>query len=252
MRLRCLRFVYHFCAARRLDLPQNRETFMDLPDMIDGSRIARRLERRMRSSISQLDDTRGGARLSRAAWRSIMDACVQTRSGHITSDYGPWLSKSRSMSCRHSDRREEQTVITDSAESAPEYGRRAHLSHSLPEEASSKVLRLGMIVRYVQSVKYYGLFTAETGHRRCGRLSQWFERMEKVLSHKTVTNDIAYAMTWTDLKKKMTTNIVRGRKSRAVDADCGNLKVKTGTECGSFYNSTSSRNIALLCDRDVP
>ncbi|GJZ26812.1 hypothetical protein Tco_0571065 [Tanacetum coccineum] len=47
-----------------------------------------------------------------------------------------------------------------------------------------------------------------TGTEGVVKLTQWFERMETVFRisncTETVGHDVAYAMTWTDLKKKMT------------------------------------------------
>ncbi|GJT73299.1 putative reverse transcriptase domain-containing protein [Tanacetum coccineum] len=108
-------------------------------------------------------------------------------------------------------------------------------------------------------------------------LTQWFERMETMFrisnctvenqvkfatctlmgialtwwnSHvRTVTNDVAYAMTWTDLKKKMTLNIRPidlGIKSNKIEAEMWNLKVK-GTDVVAY--NQRFQDLALLCDR---
>ncbi|GJT54911.1 putative reverse transcriptase domain-containing protein [Tanacetum coccineum] len=83
-------------------------------------------------------------------------------------------------------------------------------------------------------------------------LTQWFERMETVFrisncivenqvkfatctlmgtaltwwnSHaRTVTNDVAYAMTWSDLKKKMTTKYCPRNEIKKIEAEMWNLK----------------------------
>ncbi|GJR42978.1 reverse transcriptase domain-containing protein [Tanacetum coccineum] len=83
-------------------------------------------------------------------------------------------------------------------------------------------------------------------------LTQWFERMETVFhisnctvenqvkfatctlmgisltwwnSHgRTVTNEVAYAMTWTDLKKKMTTKYCPRNEIKKIEAEMWNLK----------------------------
>ncbi|GJV00283.1 putative reverse transcriptase domain-containing protein [Tanacetum coccineum] len=88
-------------------------------------------------------------------------------------------------------------------------------------------------------------------------LTQWFERMETVFrisnctvenqvkfatctlmgialtwwnSHaRTVTNDVAYAMTWIDLKKKMITKYCPRNEIKKIEAELWNLKVK-GTD----------------------
>ncbi|GJV69867.1 reverse transcriptase domain-containing protein [Tanacetum coccineum] len=43
---------------------------------------------------------------------------------------------------------------------------------------------------------------------------------------RTVTNDVAYAMTWTDLKKKMTTKYYPRNEIKKIEAELWNLKVK--------------------------
>ncbi|GJY04105.1 reverse transcriptase domain-containing protein [Tanacetum coccineum] len=108
-------------------------------------------------------------------------------------------------------------------------------------------------------------------------LTQWFERMETVFrisnctvenqvkfatctlmgialtwwnSHvRTVTNDVAYAMTWTDLKKKMTTKYCPRNEIKKIEAEMWNLKVK-GTDVVAY--NQHFQELALLCDRMFP
>ncbi|GJY49889.1 putative reverse transcriptase domain-containing protein [Tanacetum coccineum] len=108
-------------------------------------------------------------------------------------------------------------------------------------------------------------------------LTQWFERMETVFrisnctvenqvkfatctlmgialtwwnSHvRTVTNDVAYAMTWTDLKKKMTTKYCPRNEIKKIEAELWNLKVKCTDVVA--YNQRFQK-LALLCDRMFP
>ncbi|GJR27736.1 putative reverse transcriptase domain-containing protein [Tanacetum coccineum] len=108
-------------------------------------------------------------------------------------------------------------------------------------------------------------------------LTQWFERMETVFrisnctvdnqvkfatctlmgialtwwnSHaRTVTNEVAYAMTWTDLKKKMTTKYCPRNEIKKVEAELWNLKVK-GTDVVAY--NQRFQELALLCDRMFP
>ncbi|GJS91057.1 putative reverse transcriptase domain-containing protein [Tanacetum coccineum] len=65
----------------------------------------------------------------------------------------------------------------------------------------------------------------------------------------TVTNDIAYAMTWTDLKKKMTTKYCPRNEIKKVEAELWNLKVK-GTDVVAY--NQRFQELALLCDRMFP
>ncbi|GJS02292.1 putative reverse transcriptase domain-containing protein [Tanacetum coccineum] len=108
-------------------------------------------------------------------------------------------------------------------------------------------------------------------------LTQWFERMETVFrisnctvenqmkfstftlmgtaltwwnSHaRTVTNEVAYAMTWSDLKKKMTTKYCPRNEIKKIEAELWNLKVK-GTDVVAY--NQRFQELALLCDRMFP
>ncbi|GKF06324.1 reverse transcriptase domain-containing protein, partial [Tanacetum coccineum] len=71
-------------------------------------------------------------------------------------------------------------------------------------------------------------------------LTQWFE--------KTVTND-AYAMTWSDLKKKMTTKYCPRNEIKKIEAELWNLKVQ-GTDVVAY--NQCFQELALLCDRLFP
>ncbi|GKA51431.1 reverse transcriptase domain-containing protein [Tanacetum coccineum] len=107
------------------------------------------------------------------------------------------------------------------------------------------------------------------------KLTQWFERMETVFrisnctvenqikfstctllgvaltwwnSHvRTVGHDVAYAMTWTDLKKKMTDKYCPRSEIKKLEVELWNLKVK-GTDVLSY----NQRFLALLCVRMFP
>ncbi|GJX76248.1 putative reverse transcriptase domain-containing protein [Tanacetum coccineum] len=108
-------------------------------------------------------------------------------------------------------------------------------------------------------------------------LTQWFERMETVFrisncivenqvkfatctlmgtaltwwnSHaRTVTNEVAYAMTWSDLKKKMTTKYCPRNEIKKIEAELWNLKVQ-GTDVVAY--NQRFQELALLCDRMFP
>ncbi|GJW78558.1 putative reverse transcriptase domain-containing protein [Tanacetum coccineum] len=108
-------------------------------------------------------------------------------------------------------------------------------------------------------------------------LTQWFERMETVFrisncivenqvkfatctlmgtaltwwnSHaRTVTNDVAYAMTWSDLKKKMTTKYCPRNEIKKIEAEMWNLKVQ-GTDVVAY--NQRFQELALLCNRMFP
>ncbi|GKB33985.1 reverse transcriptase domain-containing protein [Tanacetum coccineum] len=108
-------------------------------------------------------------------------------------------------------------------------------------------------------------------------LTQWFERMETVFrisncsvenqikfstctllagaltwwnSHVlTVSHDVAYAMTWADLRKKMTDKYCPRNKMKKLEAELWNLKVKGTDVIG--YNQRF-QELALLCVRMFP
>ncbi|GJR71941.1 putative reverse transcriptase domain-containing protein [Tanacetum coccineum] len=80
-------------------------------------------------------------------------------------------------------------------------------------------------------------------------LIQWFEKMEIVLSISncsTVGHDVAYTMTWTDLKKKMTDKYCPRVEIKKLEAELWNLKVK-GTDVIGYNQHFQER--ALLCVR---
>ncbi|GJU81496.1 putative reverse transcriptase domain-containing protein [Tanacetum coccineum] len=117
----------------------------------------------------------------------------------------------------------------------------------------------------------------EPGTEGVVSLTQWFERMETVFrisnctvenkvkfatctlmgtaltwwnSHaRTVTNEVAYAMTWSDLKKKMTTKYCPRNEIKKVEAELWNLKVQ-GTDIVAY--NQRFQELALLCDRMFP
>ncbi|GJV58629.1 putative reverse transcriptase domain-containing protein [Tanacetum coccineum] len=69
----------------------------------------------------------------------------------------------------------------------------------------------------------------------------------KRVSH--MTNEVAYAMTWSDLKKKMTTKYCPRNEIKKVEAELWNLKVQ-GTDVVAY--NQRFQELALLCDRMFP
>ncbi|GJR36721.1 reverse transcriptase domain-containing protein [Tanacetum coccineum] len=108
-------------------------------------------------------------------------------------------------------------------------------------------------------------------------LTQWFERMETVFRISncsmenqtkfstctllassltwwnsyvmTVGHDVAYAMTWTDLRKKMTDKYCPRNEMKKIETELWNLKVKGTDVIG--YNQRF-QELALLCVRMFP
>ncbi|GJX67317.1 reverse transcriptase domain-containing protein [Tanacetum coccineum] len=64
-----------------------------------------------------------------------------------------------------------------------------------------------------------------------------------------VTNEVAYAMTWSDLKKKMTTKYCPRNEIKKVEAELWNLKVQ-GTDVVAY--NQRFQELALLSDRMFP
>ncbi|GJZ04529.1 hypothetical protein Tco_0537804 [Tanacetum coccineum] len=71
-------------------------------------------------------------------------------------------------------------------------------------------------------------------------LTQWFEKMETV----TVGHNVAYAMTWTDLKKQMTDKYCPRSDIKKLEVEMWNLKVKGTNVIG--YNQRF-QELELLC-----
>ncbi|GKF11780.1 hypothetical protein Tco_0049706 [Tanacetum coccineum] len=71
-------------------------------------------------------------------------------------------------------------------------------------------------------------------------LTQWFERMETWNSHvKTVGHDVAYAMTWTNLKKKMTDMYYPRGEVKKLKGEMWNLKVKESDKIEKYVSGLS-------------
>ncbi|GKB12487.1 reverse transcriptase domain-containing protein [Tanacetum coccineum] len=115
------------------------------------------------------------------------------------------------------------------------------------------------------------------GTERVVELTQWFERMETVFrisnctvenqvkfstctllgisltwwnSHvRTVSHDVAYVITWTELKKKMTDKYYPRGEMKKLEAELWNLKVK-GTDVLDY--NKCFQELALLCVRMFP
>nr|GEY52227.1 hypothetical protein [Tanacetum cinerariifolium] len=75
-------------------------------------------------------------------------------------------------------------------------------------------------------------------------LTQWFERMEITVGH-----DVAYAMTWKNLKKKMTDKYYLKGEIKKLEAKMWNLKVK-GIDVVSY--NQCFQELALMCARMFP
>ncbi|GKB47195.1 putative reverse transcriptase domain-containing protein [Tanacetum coccineum] len=66
---------------------------------------------------------------------------------------------------------------------------------------------------------------------------------------RTVTNEVAYAMTWSDLKKKMSTKYCPRNEIKKIEAELWNLKVQ-GTDVVAY--NQRFQELALLSDRMFP
>ncbi|GJR66765.1 reverse transcriptase domain-containing protein [Tanacetum coccineum] len=85
-------------------------------------------------------------------------------------------------------------------------------------------------------------------------LTQWFERMETVfrISNCSVIlllHDVAYSMTWVDLRKKMTDKYCPRNEMKKLEVELWNLKV-IGTDVVKY--NQRFQELALLCVRMFP
>ncbi|GJZ07116.1 hypothetical protein Tco_0540909 [Tanacetum coccineum] len=64
-------------------------------------------------------------------------------------------------------------------------------------------------------------------------LTQWFEKMKYNSHVKTVSHDVAYAMTWKNLKKMMADKYCPKGEIKKLEIELWNLKVK-GTDVKSY------------------
>ncbi|GKA89259.1 putative reverse transcriptase domain-containing protein [Tanacetum coccineum] len=74
-------------------------------------------------------------------------------------------------------------------------------------------------------------------------------RRQAPLARKTVGHDVAYATTWTNLKKKMTDNYCLRGEIKKLEVEMWNLKVK-GTDVVSY--NQRFQELALMCARMFP
>ncbi|GKF03740.1 reverse transcriptase domain-containing protein, partial [Tanacetum coccineum] len=90
--------------------------------------------------------------------------------------------------------------------------------------------------------------TSGTGTEGVVELTQWFKSIETVFRI-SKCSDVAYAMTWTDLRKKMTDKYCPRNEMKKLEVELSNLKVK-GTDV-TGYNQRF-QELALLCVRMFP
>ncbi|GJZ53207.1 reverse transcriptase domain-containing protein [Tanacetum coccineum] len=79
------------------------------------------------------------------------------------------------------------------------------------------------------------------------KLTQWFKRMETISHVRTVGHDVAYAMTLTDLKKKMTDTYCPRSEIKKLKVELWNLKVK-----GTDSYTQRFQELTLLYGRMFP
>ncbi|GJX06209.1 putative reverse transcriptase domain-containing protein [Tanacetum coccineum] len=198
------------------------------------------------------------ARLSRAAWARSMDTCDQRRQTVISellkTDYrrqrqlAETLKIVKSLKAQMTELQRQQGPAKDPAE--PEEAARATTRNGDDSHTSGTGARRNE--RTVRECTYQDFMKCQPvffrGTEEVVNLTQWFERMETVFrisnctvenqvkfatctlmgtaltwwnSHaRTVTNDVAYAMTWSDLKKKMTTKYCPRNKTRKLRQRC--------------------------------
>ncbi|GJT26525.1 hypothetical protein Tco_0906800 [Tanacetum coccineum] len=248
-----------------LDLPQLWQTFMDycMFEAAPGRRFGS--DRPFHRNASAF--VRGGGRLSRAAWAGRrIHATRYISEGMLTyfADYGHGPQQSEIVSCRLQTSRNGQAVITDLTKSrlseakAKMAQEKAHknpqvkASHrdspnitnnsptvtdlyttsvtnaqlqAMIDEGVTAVLAARATTQNGDDSHTSGTESSEVYHLySSGNCSTGVD-----LTCWTVTNEWHYAMTWSDLKKKMTTKYVRGMNQRRLMARIVELKVQ-GTD----------------------
>ncbi|GJR67203.1 reverse transcriptase domain-containing protein [Tanacetum coccineum] len=151
----------------------------------------------------------------------------------------------------------------------------ALISHSFGHQESGDLNTFARECTYQDFMKCKPLYFK--GTEGVVELTQWFERMETVFrisncsvesqikfatctllagaltwwnSHvMTVTHDVAYSMTWVDLKKKMTDKYCPRNEMKKLEAELWNLKV-IGTDVVKY--NQRFQELALLCVRMFP
>ncbi|GJS36848.1 putative reverse transcriptase domain-containing protein [Tanacetum coccineum] len=203
------------------------------------------------------------ARVSHAAWTQSMDACDQVSSEGISLQTTVMAQQSEIAELQAADRRR-QTMIELQRQQGP--AKESCVTRKTLQRRPVAVLSLGDDIATVQFVIVYGFIPScdciihvirsemamiaihqDRGTEGVVDLTQWFERMETVF--RIMTNDVAYAMTWTDLKKKMTTKYYLRNEIKKIEAELWNLKVK-GTDVVAY--NQHFQELALLCDRMFP
>ncbi|GKB21695.1 putative reverse transcriptase domain-containing protein [Tanacetum coccineum] len=207
--------------------------------LMSGQLNMLRRDRRAYARTARLMETE--ARLSHEAWVQSMDA-----SGTAHSEARDVLT--------------EAEMCEDSHDSGTGVRRQAHLARECT---------------YLDFMKCKPLYFK--GTERVVELTQWFERMETVFrirncpvenqikfstctllgsaltwwnSHvKTIGHDVAYAMTWKNLKKKMTDKYCPRGKVKKLEGEMWNLKVK-GTDLVSY--NQRFQELALMYARMFP
>ncbi|GJS37973.1 reverse transcriptase domain-containing protein [Tanacetum coccineum] len=200
----------------------------------------------------------------------------RTFRGHITPDYG-YGSNSPEITDFFSTDRRRQTVITDLLKADHRRQRQLVETLKIVKSLKTQMIELQRQQGPAKDPAVPELPRGGQGTEGVVDLTQWFERMETVFrisnctvenqvkfatctlmgialtwwnSHaRTVTNDVAYAMTWTDLKKKMTTKYCPRNEIKKIEAEMWNLKVK-GTDVVAY--NQRFQELALLCDRMFP
>ncbi|GJU37577.1 reverse transcriptase domain-containing protein [Tanacetum coccineum] len=204
------------------------------------------------------------ARLSRAAWAQSMDACNQTRSEGISLRTTVMAQQSEITELQEAD--VVKSLKTQMIELQRQQGpAKDPAEPELPEEA--RLIEKGVTaVLAARATTRNGddSHTSGTGVRRNERAVRectyqdfmkcqplFFRGTEGVvdLTQWNSVNDVAYAMTWSDLKKKMTTKYCPRNEIKKIEAELWNLKVK-GTDVVAY--NQRFQELALLCDRMFP
>ncbi|GJW98089.1 putative ribonuclease H-like domain-containing protein [Tanacetum coccineum] len=163
------------------------------------------------------------ARVSRVAWAQSMDASDKTRSEGMSLRTTVIAQQSEITELRAADRGRQEAIMEMLA---AEHRRQTQLIEALKLQNTEGVVKLTQWFERMETVFRISNCSVEnqikfsTCTLLAGALTWWNSHVM------TVGHDVAYAMTWTDLKKKMMTKYYPRNEMKKLEAELWNLKVK--------------------------
>ncbi|GJS73063.1 putative reverse transcriptase domain-containing protein [Tanacetum coccineum] len=202
-----------------------------------------KLDRRAHARTTRLMESE--ARASREAWVQSMDASDTARS--VTQMAALQSQQRPARDPAHPDIPEEAgrvaDVLAEREATRSENGEDSHDSRM----GGKRQAPLARECTYPDFMKCKPLYFK--GTEGVVELTQWFERMETNSHIRTVGHDVAYPITWTNLKKMMTDKYYPRGEIKKWEVEMWNLKVK-GTDVVGY--NQHFQELALMCTRMFP